>query len=205
MPVVGLIGGVGSGKSSAAEWVASRLTVFLVDADKAGHRALARPDVKESIRSRFGEDVFDNQGDIRRDRLAARVFGADEGSRADRRDFEAIVHPIIREDLRGQLEAARRRGDVELILLDAAVLLEAGWKDLSDAVVFIDAPLDQRQDRVAAARGWSAEQHRKREASQLSLEEKRAAADLIVDNSGSIESAGRQLLSWIKQTLVADS
>lgn len=201
VPVVGLIGGVGSGKSSLARWISDQLRVCVISGDEAGHRTLNKPDVRRSIRARFGDQVFDNKGEIRRDQLAARVFGADEGSRRNRRDLEDIVHPVIREDLRGQLETARRDADLDLILVDAAVLLEAGWNQLCDAVVFIDTPLDQRQQRVRDGRGWSADELKKREESQLSLQEKRAAADLIVDNSRSIELAGRQLLNWIKQRL----
>jgi len=205
VPVVGLIGGVGSGKSSLARWMSGQLRVSVIDADDAGHRALARPDVRKSIRRRFGEEVFDNQGGIRRDRLANRVFGADEGSRRDRRDLEKIVHPVIGADLRRQMDTARRNADVDLILLDAAVLLEAGWKELCDAVVFVDAPLEQRQRRVREGRGWSAAELNQREESQLGLAEKRAAADLIVDNSASIEEAGRQLFNWIKRQQPTDS
>ncbi|REJ74337.1 MAG: dephospho-CoA kinase [Planctomycetota bacterium] len=205
VPVVGLIGGVGSGKSSLARWISSQLRVSVIDADGAGHRALAQPEVRELIRRRFGEEVFDDKGGIRRDRLADLVFGADETSRQNRRDLETIVHPVIGEDLRRQMEIARCNAGVDLILLDAAVLLEAGWKELCDAVVFVDAPLEQRLKRVREGRGWSASELQQREQSQLSLTEKREAADVIVDNAGSIEQAGRQLLNWIKQQLPANS
>lgn len=202
VPVVALIGGVGSGKSSLAEWLTHRLRVALIDADAAGHRALARTNVKEQIRRRFGDDVFDHDGVVRRDRLARKVFGTDADCRAARHDLERIVHPVIREDLRQQIDAARQ-STVDLVLLDAAVLLEADWNPLCDAIVFLDTPVEHRQARVAAGRGWSAEELARREASQLPLADKRAAADFVVDNSGTLDETGEQLLSFLRERLIA--
>jgi dephospho-CoA kinase len=197
-PVVALIGGVGSGKSALAHWISRQLNTVIVDGDVAGHRALEQPLVREQIRRRFGNEVFDSQERIRRDRLAELVFGQHDEHRRARRDLEQIVHPVIRGDLQQQVAAARGDSAVDVVLLDAAVLLEAGWNEICDAVIFVDTPIEQRQSRVAA-RGWTTADLKRREESQLSLTEKRAAADFVIDNSGPLENAGRQLLEILKQ------
>lgn len=192
--VVGFVGGVGSGKSSLTKWIRERLNAAVISADEAGHRALEQPEVKERIREQFGPDVFDDAGTVVRSRLATRVFGSGELQQAARRQLEQIVHPVIRSDLERQIALAGRACD--LILLDAAVMLESGWRDACDAVVFVDVPLEIRRERVQRTRRWSAEVLASREASQLPLDVKRAAADVIIDNSDSLELAGQQFLNW---------
>ncbi|HTI50492.1 MAG TPA: dephospho-CoA kinase, partial [Planctomycetaceae bacterium] len=92
-----------------------------------------------------------------------------------------------------EIAEARSRPGVECIVLDAALLLEAGWRRLCDRVIFVDAPDEQRFQRVATSRGWSADQLRAREESQFTLERKRMEADDVVDNSHSAEHACSQL------------
>lgn len=198
VPVIALIGGVGSGKSALARWVSQHLNTVIIDGDVAGHQALRRPDVKKLIRSRFGSEVFDTAHEICRDRLADAVFGEDEEHQQARHDLEQIVHPVIRGDLQDQIAAARHHGAVDVILLDAAVLLEAGWQEICTAVVYVETPIEQRWSRVAE-RGWTPADLGRREASQLSLNEKRAAAQFVIENSGSLDDAGRQFLKIIEQ------
>jgi dephospho-CoA kinase len=197
--VVGVIGGVGSGKSSVANELARHANVRIIDADAAGHQALTHPYIQQQIRRRFGDEVFNDRGEIERRRLAALVFGSNPEQIQARLDLNHIVHPQIRSQLQQELDNARQDCALDVIILDAALLLEAGWNDLCDAVVYIDTPREQRLARVLSSRGWSAEDLARREQSQLPLEDKRAAADFVVDNSGLIEDAGRQLWSWIRQ------
>lgn len=195
-PVIGLIGGVGSGKSALAAWIAQALGGAVIDADAAGHRALDQEEVKEKIRTQFGSDVFDAAGAVVRRRLAERVFGAGEPQLAARRQLEDIVHPVIRRDLEQQI--AQAAGTHALILLDAAVLLESGWNDACDAVVYVDVPAEVRRERVARTRHWSADELARREASQWPLERKRNAADVMIDNSQTLDRAGQQFLDWYR-------
>jgi len=194
--VVGIVGGIGSGKSALANWVRAELGAAVLNADTAGHRALELPEVKERIREQFGPDVFDAAGTVVRSRLARQVFGNGEPEQAARRQLEQIVHPVIRRDLEQQMESASLAHD--LILLDAAVALESGWKDVCDVFVFVDVPTAIRQERVLQTRGWSADELARREASQMPVAEKRRAADVIIDNSGSVETAGRQFADWYR-------
>lgn len=196
VPVVGLIGGIGSGKSALARWVAGQRTARILDADSAGHRALQDERVREQLREQFGEQIFDRTGAVSRPQLAAMVFGDRAEQRQRREILERIVHPVIRADLQAELQQAAAEPDIELILLDAALLLEAGWDELCDAIVFVDAPHAVRLERVRTNRNWSDGELDRREASQKSVTEKRAAADVVVDNSGSVEVAGGQFLEW---------
>jgi dephospho-CoA kinase len=194
--VVGIVGGVGSGKSALAKWAKENLGAAVLDADAAGHRALELPEVKARIREQFGPDVFDAAGRVIRGRLAEVVFGPAEPQQAARRQLEQIVHPVIRHDLEQQLETAGRSHD--LVVLDAAVALESGWSNVCDAIVFVDVPEDVRRERVRRTRNWSAEKLEERESSQMSLADKRAAAEVIIDNAGSLEDAGRQFEDWYR-------
>lgn len=197
--VVALIGGVGSGKSSVAAEFSRKRPAAIIDADRIGHQVLNQPDLQDRLRKRFGDSVFDFQGQIDRKALGALVFGPTAEHREARRDLEAIVHPAIRHSIEEHISAARTQGTVSVILLDAAVLLEAGWQDLCDAVVFIETPQSAREERVRSGRGWSPATLQTREASQWSLARKRRAADFTLDNSGSLEDSARQLAAFVSQ------
>lgn len=192
---MGLIGGVGSGKSSVARrfQAISHCPVVVIDADQLGHQVLQLPTVKEQLLKRFGSTIFDSQGDISRSTLGRLVFGDDVTAKQARHDLEAIVHPEIRKLAEQSIRDLRQQQQVELIVLDAAVLLEAGWQDVCDLVVFVDTPEADRIARVQTNRGWSAEELAKREASQWSLPRKRTAADAVIDNSASVDEAAKQL------------
>ena len=233
IPVVGVIGGIGSGKSSVTRRLQSLRPMAVIDGDQFGHQVLNHPNVQERILKRFGPTVFETPieskraaflsgtalaaGDeqptdhlspaasavplscleptsqISRATLGRVVFGSDESAQNARRDLEAIVHPEIRSLIERQISELRRQANVEAIVLDAAVLLEAGWNDLCDVVVFIDTPQADRIARVQAGRGWSAAELAQREASQWPLPRKRAAADAVLDNSNSVDDAARLL------------
>ena len=198
--MLGVIGGIGSGKSSVARRLQSLRPIAVIDADHFGHQVLHLSDVHERILKRFGPAVFETDSStlnphrqISRAALGRVVFGSDVAAETARRDLEAIVHPEIRSLLEREIRELRRQANVEAIVLDAAVLLEAGWNDLCDVVVFIDTPQADRIARVQAGRGWSAEELAKREASQWPLPRKRAAADAVLDNSNNVDDAARQL------------
>lgn len=186
--MVGLVGGIGSGKSRVAAAFAAR-GARVVSGDDLAHEALRQPEVKEQIAGRWGRDVFDDKGEVARGRLAAVVFKDPE----ERRALEAMVHPWIRSRIRQQVEEARRDPALRLVVLDAAIMLEAGWNGICDRLVFIDAPKEERLRRVAGQRGWTAADLEARERAQLPLTAKAARADHALDNSGSLERLGRQV------------
>ena len=208
LPVIGLIGGIGSGKSAVARGLLARQNHVLIDADAIGHQVLMLDSVKHRIKNRFGEIVFDPRGEIDRSQLAKQVFGPDDAAREARRDLNNIVHPIIGETIHREIQnanelARREPGVIHGVLLDAAILLETGWKDMCDAVVFVDATPEVRQKRVWETRGWTKTDWKKREESQLNLETKRKAADVIINNSGSLELAVDELEQFLASEIAA--
>lgn len=193
VPVIGLVGGVGSGKSSVATWVAAHANVAVVSGDDAGHQVLKHSDVKHRLRQQFGNSIFDEQGEVARGILAGLVFGTSPDARQARKQLEEIVHPAIRELLSQQISEIRRTNTFDAILLDAAVLFEAGWNDLCNAVVFVDVPREDRLKRVAESRRWTEQSLNDREASQLPLETKRQKSTNVIDNRGPVAEAGTRL------------
>jgi dephospho-CoA kinase len=192
-PVIGLVGGVGSGKSTLARWLAAQIQAGLIDADAIGHEALGDMQVREKLRTSFGDSVFNESGEVDRSRLAELVFGDSDRHRQGRQQLEAIVHPVIQQAIESQIRRHRANPDCPCILLDAAILYEAGWQNRCDHVIFVDAPVALRRQRTAA-RGWDADMHCRREASQMPLEEKQRLADFTVSNTGEIEQAGHSVL-----------
>jgi dephospho-CoA kinase len=196
--VIGIVGGIGSGKSSVARRVGQRMPVLVIDGDAVGHEVLTKPRIKEQIRAAFGESVFNSRGGVERTALGRRVFGTDPEARHARDQLEQIVHPEIRSEFSRRIAETRASGGCQAILLDAAVLLESGWNDLCDAVVFVHAPEDVRRRRVVEHRGWSAEQFHRRQASQHPTTLKQDLSDATIDNSGSLDAAAGQLEQFIR-------
>ncbi|RME70507.1 MAG: dephospho-CoA kinase [Planctomycetota bacterium] len=170
--VIGIAGGIGSGKSAVAQRLADR-GAHWIDADRLAHDALVRPAVRQAIRERFGDGVLDADGAVDRRALGAAVFGDPERLRA----LEQIVHPHVFAALRDRLEALRSPpGRPRAVaVLDAPLLFETGLDALCDRTIFVDTPLPLRRRRVAE-RGWSADELARREERQWPLERKRERA-----------------------------
>jgi dephospho-CoA kinase len=197
VPVIGLIGGIGGGKSEVAALLKERGAV-VIDADAVGHELLKDPAVCGRIAERFGVKVLSGAGRqaglppaIDRKALGAIVF-ADVRAR---HDLEAILHPPMRSSflavIERELSAEGERN--RFVVLDAAVLLEAGWDDLCDLIVFVDAPREKRLRRVEEQRGWSREMLEARERAQWPADEKRRRADLVITNDAGVESLQREV------------
>jgi dephospho-CoA kinase len=199
IPVIGIVGGIGSGKSALARWAADRHDDWVViDGDAVGHEILALPAVRKQVRERFGALVFDALGHVDRKALGRAVFGPQEDNKSALADLERIVHPRIREAFEHRIADAAAAGR-SAVLLDAAVLFEAGWNDLCNAVVFVDVPIEERRRRLQANRNWDETELSRREASQLSLETKRSRANFVIDNGYAIDAAGRQLEQFVRR------
>ena len=203
--VVGIVGGVGCGKSTlvdaVAELVAERrvagstVDVLVVDGDAVGHEVRDLPEVREQLVERFGRDILDEDGSVDRFAVAQRVFAADDGGRADLAWLNATMHPVMREEFTRRMEATA----ADLVLFDAAILLETGWDDLCHEIVFLDVDESDRLARVQE-RGWDEATWRQREASQWPLEKKSAHATLLADGSLPPETVAADLLTLIGLT-----
>jgi dephospho-CoA kinase len=180
--VAGVLGGIASGKSLAARELAGP-EGRVIDADRLAHEVLASPEVSQAVARHFGPGFLDAEGRPDRARLAAEVFSHPER----RRLLEGWIHPRVRATIRNRLASARASG-VPLVVLDVPLLLErgaeAGLAKLCDVLVFVDAPLEARDARARAARGWAPGEVARREASQAPLADKRAASHHVLDNRG---------------------
>jgi len=191
MKTIGILGGVASGKSLVAKRLAEHGAMVL-DGDVTAHEVLREDDVKTAIGERFGPQVIGDDGEIIRSELAKIVFADDDAGFDALADLEAIMHPRIGARLREKMERIAQAGEAAAIVLDAAVMMKAGWHKLCDVLIFVDASTEARVRR-ARARGWSAEEVAAREARQTPVAEKRAAADVVIDNSGAVADTFAQV------------
>ncbi len=201
IPVVGFVGGIGSGKSSLARWLNDQPegNVHIIDADAIGHQALTIPEIQQQLIASFGESILTDQNVIDRSVLAKRVFGDDSEARDCRQRLEAIVHPYITQQIKQEIADAQTQNETDLILIDAAVMLEAGWSSLCDLIIFLDVPESERVRRVQQTRHWTKDDFHKRESSQWPLSRKRAAAGAILDMNQPLEQAGGELRKILNQ------
>lgn len=177
---VGLTGGIGSGKSTVSARLAERGAV-VVDYDLLAREAVEPgTPALAAIAERFGAEVVGADGRLDRPALGSVVF-ADEGAR---RDLEAITHPAIRE-----LAQRRDQGAPEgaVVVHDHPLLVEMGMAEACDLVVVVDVPEPEQVRRLVEDRAMSEADARSRLAAQSSREDRRAAADVVLDNSGSLE------------------
>jgi len=188
--IIGLLGGVASGKSLVAGML-EELGAGRLDADAAGHEVLKRPEVEQVLRDRWGDGVFGDDGRVVRAAVAKIVFAPTDEGRRELAFLESVSHPRIGEALRAEADRLAVAG-YRVLVLDAPVMLKAGWDSLCDAIVFVDAPTDVRLQR-AMNRGWSAEHFAAREQAQETPEFKRKRADFVVENGGTVESTRTQV------------
>ena len=192
-PVIGLLGGIASGKSLVAGQFA-KLGCAVVDADRLAHESLAEPKIRQAIRERFGDAVLAPSGEVDRQLLGAKAFAG----REDLEALEAIVHPETCRRAEKAVAAARQSA-VPAVILDAPLILEKGLDRLCDYLVYIGAPEHVRQSRAGRTRGWGPSEIARREATQVSLKAKQNRADYTVDNSTSPEHAFEQTQTILSQ------
>jgi len=175
-PVVGVIGAIGAGKSTVARRL-QELGGELIDGDAVGHQVLKEAPIKKQVINAFGAGMIGDDGEVDRKKLGAVLF-RDPASLAT---LERIMHPRMKEIFAERIAAAQRDPNVKLVVFDAAILLEAGWGDMMDHVLYVDADRASREERVKA-RGWSPAELARREAAQWPAERKKAQADEVVNN-----------------------
>jgi dephospho-CoA kinase len=213
--VIGVVGGIGAGKSRVALALAAR-GAFVVDADHVGHALLNQKPARDLVLQRFGPEILlkpdenpepQNNPDenpepqVDRKALGALVF-ADETAR---RDLESILHPRMRATFLRAIDRAMRRPRHSAVVLDAAILFEAGWDDLCDLILFVDAPDALRLSRVQSERGWSQADLQLREAAQWPLDRKRARATRVIPNDGTPEQLDAALSRFWQRSVESRS
>jgi dephospho-CoA kinase len=191
--LVGLTGGVGSGKSTVAEMM-RELGADVVDADEATHAVYepGSPGFAAVVRE-FGEAYADG-GRIDRSRLGELVFGDDDA----RRRLNSIVHPLVREWMAQRTAEAAERG-AQVVVQDVPLLFENGLERLFSSIVLVYVPEDVQVERLVSGRGFTPERARAMIAAQMPIENKRGLAHHVINNSGNREDTLAQVKAVWKQ------
>jgi len=186
---VGLTGGIGSGKSEVARRLAEHGAV-LIDADVAARRVVepGSPGLAQ-VAAAFGDEVLRPDGSLNRERLGEIVFG-DPGLRAK---LNAIVHPLVRDWMQKAERAAVQADGDAIVVHDVPLLAESRGTTGFDAVIVVNVPPDLQLDRLVSLRGMAADQARARMAAQASRVQRLAVADIVIDNSGSLDDLDRRV------------
>ena len=182
MRTIGLTGGIGSGKSTVAG-ILAELGAQRIDADLIGHE-IYRPGKPAwgRIVAEFGNDVVARDGTIDRRKLGERVFS----DPASLRRLNSIVHPLMAEEIHERITRLRSVDTRSPVVLEAAVLIEAGWSQLVDEIWVVITSRDQAIERVVASRGLQRTEVEQRLENQLSDEERARVADRVIRNTGSL-------------------
>jgi dephospho-CoA kinase len=190
MPVIGLTGGIASGKSAVAELL-RRKGVLVIDADAVAHEVVepGEPGLEE-IRQRFGNEVIAPDGSLDRAALGRIIFVDDQA----RHDLNEIMHPRIFQAIQQRLRGV---SPDRIVVYEAALLVETyeqslDWLDI-DTVVVVDCPVEQQLERLIAKRGMGVAEAELRVAAQGARSERLSRANYVIDNSGSLEELGRQV------------
>lgn len=191
---VGLTGGIASGKSTVAAML-RELDCPVLDADTLGHELLEQgQDAYNEVAREFGKEVLDTYGNVDRNKLGQIIF-ADAQKRAR---LNQILHPRILDVVRKWFTAQGHAGGPELAVVEAALIIEAGYNKELDRVIVCWCPPEQQLQRLLE-RGLTAEEAKLRIAAQMPMEEKRRLGDETIDCSGSLEETERQAMDVVKR------
>jgi dephospho-CoA kinase len=188
MFTIGLTGGIGSGKSTVAQWFRKR-GVAVLDADKTVHSLLqSDTSIISRLVHEFGPEIVGENGEINRSKLGIRIFSDEDA----RKRLERIVHPRVIECMKDEQVTLRNKGAI-VCVWDVPLLIEAGFESFVDEVWVVWVPRDLQILRVLARDKLSLTEVKARIAAQWSLDDKRQQADVVIDNSGSEWETERQL------------
>jgi dephospho-CoA kinase len=190
MTVIGIVGGIASGKTAVSDALRD-LGAEVIHADQIGHAVLNEPSVLRELQGRWGTRILGPAGQVNRAAIASIVFDDSPGAAEELRFLQSVTHPRIEQQIRQQIQRLKKDGS-SVIVLDAPILLEAGWERHCDKILFVDVDRSERLRR-ALARGWTEAQFAARESSQLNVGEKRKVADKVIDNSASFDHTLAQL------------
>lgn len=186
---IGLTGGIASGKSTVSRLLVER-GALLVDADKIAREVvLPGSHVLEQIAVHFGSDMLLEDGSLNRKRLGELVFA----SETSRKQLESITHPAIRQEIRRQMRQYEQEYPERLVVVDIPLLYESGLADMFDSIVVVYVPRSVQLQRLMERDGWNEKEAEQRLNAQWSMERKRELADIVIDNSGSLDDTIKQV------------
>ncbi len=196
MKTIGLTGGIGSGKSTVSATLAE-LGATILNADLVGHEAyLPHQNVWQEVVNAFGRDILNEKDEVDRTKLGPIVFGSPEALTK----LNSIVHPWMYKRMEGMLEELRQKG-TKIVVLEAAILIEAHWTPLADEVWVTIASEDNVVQRLQARNNFTPEQVRARISSQMSSEERKQHAQVVIDTNCSIDEVKETVRSLWQEKL----
>ncbi|MCD6082878.1 dephospho-CoA kinase [Candidatus Aerophobetes bacterium] len=176
--VLGITGNIGCGKTTVAKMF-EKLGAQVIEADKVGHLLLKRKKVKERLVRAFGRSILDERGEVVRKNLRGIVFK----DRKKLTQLNRILHPLMAEEMKKMISSSPR----PLIVVDAAVLFEAGWQSLVDKVLVVTSSYETQIRRIKETTNLSLEELEGIMQAQLPQEEKVKRADYVIENEGSLD------------------
>lgn len=186
-----MTGGIAGGKSDVARVFRSQGAIVLSADDIAREIMRSNPEVKRKIRRKFGPSVYDRGGRLRKKNLAALIFSDDRQKKA----LNAIVHPAVIAELTKRIRREKRRRVRPMVVVEAALIYEAGVEEMFDYMVAVDAPQGERIRRIMKRDRLSRVDAARRIAAQLPGRTKAARADFLIRNSGDRSSLGRKAMN----------
>lgn len=195
MRLIGVTGGVGAGKSEVLNYIKKHYKCGIYLADEVAHLVKAKgEDCYYELVSLLGEEILLSDGEINKSAMAAKIFADD----ALLEKVNEIVHPQVRIYLEKRIKEAKEDPDTEIMFIEAALLIEAGYKELVDELWYIYADVDVRKVRLMSSRGYSEEKIRQIMEAQLSEDVFRKESDFVIDNSGTLADSYRQIRKKLK-------
>jgi dephospho-CoA kinase len=195
-PIIGIAGGIGSGKSFVAQ-LFGELGCLVISSDDQVREAYRDSTVIATLRRWWGDEVLTLAGEVNKRVIAAKVFGQP----AERERLEKLLHPMVNQARERLMETAASDPTVPAYVWDTPLLFETGLNAKCDAVVFVDAPQAVRLARVTASRGWDAGELTRRENSQMPLDTKRNLSQYVVENTADADAVRGQVRAVLSRIL----
>jgi dephospho-CoA kinase len=199
-PIIGLAGGVGSGKTYVGRML-GECGCLVINSDALVRQVYLDPELKQILRQWWVESVFTPDGEVDRAAVGKRIFDCE----SDRLRLEEILHPRVARLRQAQMQAGAADAKVVAFVWDSPLLFETGLADQCDFTIFVDAPQSVRLDRVTRSRGWDSTELARRENSQMPLDKKRAISDYIIVSTTNAESTRVQVRELLSRILAGAS
>ena len=186
--IIGIVGGIGAGKSAVANEL-KNAGCLVIDSDRLAHEALEEPVIRSELKKWYGPEIIGSSGKIDRRKLGSLVFRNPENVTR----LNSLIHPRVEQLRQEIMESVRKNRDILAVVLDSPLLMESGLHRQCDAIIFVDSPVENRRKRVMESRGWDAAELAGREKFQAALDKKREIADHIIVNDGEPALMGNQV------------
>ena len=195
MKIVGLTGGISSGKSTVSSYF-RQLKIPVIDADEVA-RKVVKPNSQGAIeiRKAFGSDVFEEDGSLNRQKLGALIFSNAE----NRQKLDELLQPLIKIMILDEIEEYRQKGET-MIVLDLPLLFEKHYEKLCEEIIVVYVPRELQLERLMKRNQYTKQEALSRIDSQLSIEEKRKRATVLLDNQGTVQQLYQQVEQWLVET-----